>query len=209
MTNPANPKRDIEAYLAVLRKRLRPLADSDAHEIVEEIRSHIFDKSATQGVINPESVAATLTALGSPEDLADNYLTNALLLRAQSSRSPFPILRGLFRWAGLSFAGSVTLLLSLVGYFLGGAFFLCALLKPFHPQSAGLWRIPDPADPTSLSLRLGFSGPPPGARELLGWRIIPLGLVAGALLVFVTIRLGSWSIRAFWKPRPQGEKLKG
>jgi hypothetical protein len=205
MTIPADPQRDIDAYLAALRKRLRPLADPDAHEIIEEIRSHILDKAAASGTINPQSIAATLTTLGSPEDLADNYLTNALLQRAQTSRSPFPILRALVRWAGISFAGVVTLLLSLVGYFLGGAFFLCALLKPFHPQSAGLWRIPDPADPTSMSLRLGFSGPPAGAHELLGWWIIPFGLVAGALLVFVTIRLGSWSIRAFWKPRPKAK----
>jgi hypothetical protein len=207
MTIPADAQRDIDAYLAELRKRLRPLAAPDAQEIIDEIRSHILDKTAASGVMNPDTVAATLTALGRPEDLADNYLTNALLQRAQVSRSPFPILRALFRWAGLSFAGSVTLVLSLVGYVLGGAFFLCALLKPFHPQSAGLWLLPDPLDPSSMSLRLGFSGPPPGARELLGWWIVPLGLFAGALLVLVTILLGSWSIRAFWKPRAWGHKF--
>jgi hypothetical protein len=205
MTIPADAQRDMDAYLAALRKRLRPLAASDAQEILDEIRSHILDKTAAQGAMNPESLAATLAALGSPEALAGDYVTNALLHRAQSSRSPFPLLRALFRWAGLSFAGFITLILSLIGYFIGGAFFLCALLKPFHPQSAGLWRIPDPHDPSSISLRLGFSLPPPGAHELLGWWIIPLGLFAGALLVLFTILLGSWSIRAFWKPRARNE----
>ena len=88
-------------------------------------------------------VDAALAALGSPEELASQYMTDNLLARAEVSRSPVQILRSLFRWASLSVAGFFVLLGSIVGYFLGAAFILVALLKPFHPHTAGLWIFPN------------------------------------------------------------------
>ena len=97
--------------------------------------------------------------------------------------------------------GWVQFFASLVfGYFVAGSFALCALLKPIHPQTAGLWLLPDPEDAYSFSLRLGFSSPPPHGRELLGWWIVPLGLVFAMGLVLFTFHLGLWSIRKFWHP---------
>jgi len=196
----------IEAYLGRLRRRLRGMNDEDAREIVEELRSHITDKAAASGQVTAAGVDAALAGLGSPEELASQYMTDDLLARAESSRSPLRILESLFRWASLSVAGFLVLLGSIAGYFLGVVFFLSAALKPFHPHSAGLWILPDSAGDASISLRLGFGSAPAGGREVLGWWIVPLGLVVGCGLVMLTTRFALWCARQYRKSRvlPRG-----
>jgi hypothetical protein len=137
MTTAAQEK--IETYLGTLRTRLRGLGNEEVNDIVEELRSHVLEKSTVKGELAAREVDAVIEALGNPQELASEYITHAALARAEVSRSPFQILAGLFRWASLSVAGFFVLVSSLIGYFLGVAFILCALLKPIHPQSAGLW----------------------------------------------------------------------
>jgi hypothetical protein len=193
---PGDAQQKIEAYLGRLRQLLRGMNSEDANEIVEELRSHLAEKAAANGQITAAGVDAALTLLGTPEELATQYTTDALLARAEVSRSPLRILESLFRWASLSVAGFLVLLTSIVGYFLGGALMLCAVLKTIHPQSGGLWAFPNGAD-TEFSLRLGFGTPPPGGRDLLGWWIVPVGLIVGCGLVILTTRLALWCARQY------------
>ena len=86
-------QKTIEAYLLRLRQRLRGLNDEDTREIIEELRSHILDKSASDGPITVAAVDAALAGLGDPEDLASQYTTDNLLARAEVSRSPLRILK--------------------------------------------------------------------------------------------------------------------
>jgi Protein of unknown function (DUF1700) len=192
----------IEAYLGRLRGLLRGMNGEDVRDIVEELRSHIAEKTAAAGEVTLAAADAVLAALGSPEELASQYLTDDLLARAEVSRSPVRILGSLFRWASLSVAGFFVLLASIIGYFLGGAFVWCAVLKIIHPQTAGLWLIPDGAGETEISLRLGFGSMPLGGRELLGWWILPLGLVVGCGLVVLTTRVALWCGRQYRKSHP-------
>ena len=127
-----DPQQLIEAYLVKLRMRLRGMNDEDVREIVQELRAHITDKANASEEVTAAAVDSALGALGSPEELASQYLTDALLSRAEISQSPIRILEGLFRWARLSIGGFFVMLGSIVGYFLGIVFLLCALLKPFH-----------------------------------------------------------------------------
>jgi|SRR5580692_6537006 uncharacterized membrane protein len=190
----------IEAYLAKLRSRLRGFNDAEVREVVQELRSHITDKlAASGGAVGAAAVDSTLAALGTPEELASQYITDNLLARAEVSRSPLQILKSLFRWAGLSIAGFCALLGSLLGYFVGVVFLLCALLKPFHAHAAGLWIIPDGAGDVEMSLRLGFGSIPAG-REVLGWWIVPIGLIAGCGLVMLTTRCALWCARRYRSP---------
>lgn len=186
----------IEAYLETLRRRLRGMNDDDTREILEELRSHIVDRATSRGGMATSNVEAALAGLGSPEELAAEYMTNEALARAEVSRSPLRILGSLFRWASLSIAGFWVLLGAVIGYFLGFAFILCAVLKPFHPQTAGLWRYSD-AGGSQVSLRLGFGSPPAGAHEILGWWMVPVGLVVGIGLVTMTTRFAIWCARAY------------
>lgn len=191
----------IEAYLVRLRVRLRGINDQDVGEIVEELRSHILDKSSVSGEVTAGGVSETLAALGTPEELASEYITDNLLARAEVSRSPVRILRSLFRWASLSVAGSFVFMGSIVGYFLGVAFILCALAKPVHPRTAGLWIFPAGADDSTISLRLGFGSAPVGGRDVLGWWIVPVGLVVGCGLVILTTRFALWCVRRYRRSR--------
>lgn len=198
MTISADSRQRIDAYLEKLRKGLRGVSAAEAHDIVEELRSHILDKAGSRGEITAAAVEPVLAALGSPEELATQYRTDDLLARAEKSRSPLLLVRALMQWARLSIAGILVSLACACGYFLGGCFILGALLKPIHPHTAGLWSLPGDADSYSLSLSLGFGDAPPiGGRELLGWWIIPLGLLGGVGLCWLTTRFVFWCARHY------------
>lgn len=194
---PDDAEQKIETYLSRVRSRLRGLSEHDAGDIVAELRSHIIDKAAGGGHVSLAGVDAALVALGNPDDLASEYITDTLLARAEVSRSPLRVLESLFRWASLSVAGFFVLLGSIVGYFLGGAFMWCAVLKVIHPQTAGLWTYRDAAGVLAISLRMGFGGAPAMGRDVLGWWIVPVGLLAGCGLVILTTRFALWCVRQY------------
>ena len=200
MTIPQEAQDRLEAYLLSVRRELRGVSRTEIEDIVAELRSHVLDKPDAAGAVSLASVEAALASLGSPHQLAAQYVTEAALSRAAASgRSPFAILRGLLRWAALSVVGCLVLVTSLVGYLLGICFFLVALLKPLNPRTAGLWQIADDGG-SVFSIRLGFGGPAPG-RELLGWWIIPIGMLVGYGLITLTTRLAQWSVKAYRKSR--------
>jgi hypothetical protein len=63
----------------------------------------------------------------------------------------------------------------------------CALVKPFMPDRVGFWVQSVPPDDWSFQLgRVGVA--PTDAREVLGWYIVPLGLLVGALALTATSR---------------------
>jgi uncharacterized membrane protein len=190
----------IEAYLNRIGGRLRGLRAEERQEILEELRSHLLEKAAVGGMTGA-AVDAALESLGKPEELAREYVTDELLARAEVSRSPLRILDSLFRWASLSIAGFFVLLGAITGYFLGVVFLLVAALKPFHPETAGLWASREASGDLSLSVHMGFGYAPVVGREVLGWWIVPIGLLSGCLLVILTTRFGLWCARLYRKSR--------
>jgi hypothetical protein len=198
MTIPDEAKQKIEAYLGKLRALLRGFKDQQVAEIVAELRSHIMDKLAAGSEATAAQVDAILAALGSPEELASQYITDNLLARAEVSRSPLHMLDSLFRWATLSVAGFFVLLGSVIGYFFGVVFILVAVFKVIHPQTAGLWLLHDSTGDREFSFRMGFGSAPTG-RDLLGWWILPSGLLAGCALVTLTTRFALWCVRQYRK----------
>jgi len=195
-----DPQQKIDVYLNRIRERLRGLRAEERHEILEELRGHIMEKAAAGGMTGA-AVDAALESLGRPEELAREYVTDELLARAEVSRSPLRILDSLFRWASLSIAGFFVLLGAITGYFLGVVFLLVAALKPFHPETAGLWASRDASGNLSLSVHMGFGYAPVSGREVLGWWIVPIGLLSGCLLVILTTRFGLWCARIYRKSR--------
>ena len=93
------------------------------------------------------------------------------------------------------------LLGAITGYFLGVVFILVAVLKPFHPETAGLWTSRDASGDLSLSVHMGFGYAPVSGHEVLGWWIVPIGLLSGCLLVILTTRFGLWCARLYRKSR--------
>lgn len=197
MTLSGDAQQKVETYLGRLRQRLRGMNGEDVHEIIEELRSHLTDKAGADGEITSAGVDAALAALGSPEELASQYMTDDLLARAEASRSPLRILESLFRWASLSVVGFFVLLGAVVGYFLGAVFILVSVLKLFHPHTAGLWIFPGGSGDLEISLRLGFGSVPAGGRDVLGWWIVPIGWIAGSLLLVLTTYIAIWFARQY------------
>ncbi len=191
----------IDTYLMEVRRRLRGLGEEQTREIVTELRSHIVERAGRTQALTPDGVDIALRALGSAEELASQYVTDALLARVEVSRSPFRLLDTLFGWASVSIAGFFVTITSIVGYVLGVVFILVALLKPMHPADAGLWALQDRTGDLELSVRMGFGTPPSNGHELLGWWIIPLGLVTGCGLVVLTTRFALWCVRMYRQSR--------
>jgi hypothetical protein len=200
MTITASSQQKIDAYLSTLRRQLRGMNAEESRDIVEEIRSHILDKAALATEENASgAIDAALATLGSPEELASQYITDNLLARAEASRSPVRILKSLFRWGSLSVAGFFVLLGSLFGYFFGVVFMLVAVAKLFHPHTAGLWALPTDNGDFAFSFRLGFGGVPAGGRDLLGWWVVPIGWFGGGVLVMLTTHIAVWFVRQYRK----------
>ena len=191
-------KQKIDAYLGELRAQLRGFQDQQVAEIVAELRSHIMDKLATGSESAAAQVDVILAALGSTEELASQYITDNLLAHAEVNRSPLRVLNTLFRWATLSVTGFCVLLGSVIGYFFGVVLILVAVFKVIHPQNAGLWLLHDSTGDSEFSFRMGFGGAPTG-RDLLGWWILPLGLLVGCALVTLTTRFALWCVRQYRK----------
>jgi hypothetical protein len=194
MTLSVESQKTIDAYLAALRRHLRELLDEDVKDIVEEIRAHILDK--TSGGDAEEEVASTLAALGTPEELAGRYRTEELLKRARNARSPGFLWRSMLRWAALSVLGVAVFFFSAIGYCLGGLLFILGVLKLTNPHRTGVYGVFNEHN-TSLSFQSGG----PNEHDLLGWWLVPIGLIVGGGLLFLTFRFGIWSIRKFWRPR--------
>lgn len=188
----ADAQQKTDAYLNRLRDQLRSVREEDVLEIIAELRSHIADKVAAGTTAD---VGRILAALGSPEDLAREYLADNLLARAAASRSPVRTLGTLFRWASMSVAGVFVLLGTLTGYFLAGAFFLVSVLKPFYPHTAGLWTYRDSTGDLGISLRLGIGNGTSVGTDLLGWWVVPIGMVAAGTLVMLT----TWAALGFMR----------
>jgi len=167
MSTAVGTQEQIESYLSRLRAGLRGLNERDAQDIMEELRSHITDKMAMSGAVTPAGIDAVLGGLGSPEELARQYVTDEVLARTQASRSPLQIIKNTFRWASLSFAGLFVVLGSLMGYAVGLLLLLWAVLKPLHPRTAGLWVARNSTGDISISVHVWAGRVAPGSRDVL------------------------------------------
>jgi hypothetical protein len=165
------------------------MPDAEKAEILSDIRNHIEERLSGSSGGQAAIAAETIAALGSPETLAAAYRRERLMARAIASPAPTLLLNATFQWALTGLRGFLAFLALLIGYSLGLGFLACALLKPFFPHHVGLW-----LDPPAFSLGY-FSAAGNLKQELLGWWIIPLGLVTGPLSLVWTTRLVQWLIR--------------
>ncbi|HEV2645934.1 MAG TPA: DUF1700 domain-containing protein [Acidobacteriaceae bacterium] len=199
MTLAETSARSVEIYLKSLRRELSDLLDEDANEIVEEIRTHIFDKTTGE---TPESVAATLAALGTPQELADRYRTPELIERARLARSPKYVLRRTMRRLGRGLLGLLLFSVAALGCSLGCWLFLLGFIKLMSPRTTGVYGVWTKHD---ISFNWQFGSSPNKPNELLGWWLVPIGILLGGAILLLTFRLGYWSIRRFWTPRTRQE----
>lgn len=184
----------VEQYLKRLRKNLSHLQEAETADIVQELRSHIVERLESEGESSGNGVNVVLASLGTPEEMASEYVTEHIIAAAASSRSPWMIMRGIFRLASVSLAGFVVLILSLIGYLIGLPMLLMALTKPFIPNHVGLWIQTDLMPHT---LFFGISIQEMHGQDLLGWWIVPLGLTIGLGSILMVLKFDLWCIRRY------------
>jgi hypothetical protein len=187
----------LSSYLRDVRRELRGFAPGEADEVVEELRSHILDRS--EGRVEHDTIAAAITALGPPREIAETNIALRAASSLEGGSSPIRVLRTAWLLARLSLRAILVLAASLAGYAIAGGALVIAAFKLVVPAKIGLWRIPDP-DPLTFSL--GKREVPPGAVELLGWWIVPIAIAIALLATLLTWRFGIASLRsilASWK----------
>jgi hypothetical protein len=190
----------IDDYLASLRRQLRDLMEEDMNDIVEEIRTHILDKTSADA--DPAQVELTLAALGSPASLAARYRTEEMMRRAEAHRSGAQKTRLAARTAGIVVASLLLIALSIVSYFVGGVLVVAGIAKVMWPHGTGLWETVNADGTWGLGLSGGSGNtPPPNAHDVIGWWLYPIGFILGPALIYATYRLGKWSARKMWRPR--------
>jgi uncharacterized membrane protein len=178
----------VDAYLMRLRRSLGELPPEEVNEILREIRSHILDRAEASGELTDDKLARILKELGQPEDIGPLYQAEAMVARARSSFSPLLILRTTIRWAMMSIVGFITFILGLLGYGLALGFIFCAMAKPFMWEKVGLWV-------HSNGFTMGTISATENGHELMGWWIIPFGLIVGPVFLIGTTRFLRWMLR--------------
>lgn len=189
------PQQQIYDYLTRFESHLQTTS-RDKEEILREIEAHIRD-SAEQ---DDGNVAFVLSRLGEPEALADQYRDFTLLQKASRSISPLVLLRAAIRVATKGVLGAFVLVCGVLGYAFGTGLVLIGLIKPIAPAHSGLW-IQNGVPVSSGALVMV---PPPPAHEVLGWWLIPIALILGALILFATtyiIRRGLRHFPSSWQDR--------
>jgi hypothetical protein len=190
----------IDDYLAALRRQLRDLMKEDMNDIAEEIRAHIIDK--TSAGADPVQVEQTLAALGSARDLAARYCTEEMMRRANAHRSGTQKARIAGRWTFAILAGLMGLVVSAVGYSLGGFLIVIGIAKLMWPKGTGLWETNYPDGTWGLGLSGGSgNAPPANSHDLFGWWIYPIAFILGPAIIYGTYRLGRWTARKLWPAR--------
>lgn len=200
MTDADAARRRLDMYLGELRGALRALPEAERDEILAELRSHVLDRASGEAGLTDEAVRKALDGLGAPRVLAAGYVGRAVAERVEVSRSPWRILMGAWRLTSLSVSAFGLFIVSLTGYGVGASFVLVALAKPFFPDKVGMWVRGHGQD---FTVNIGANDAPHLAtQEMLGWWIIPLGLVLGAAILWATWRLGLAWVRALGRKGP-------
>jgi hypothetical protein len=204
MTSPIDPtlQRQIDAYLARLRQALVGLPPQEIAEIVREIHGHILERAESMDPLIEAGLAGILGALGDPQDIGSLYQSRAMVARARASTSPWLILRTTVRWAGKSIAGLLMSFFAIFGYTFGVCWIVGAVLKFFDPDRVGLWVGPQSWD-MSLGTLTVAERTREHATEVLGWWLVPIGLIAGPLTLIITTLILRWALR-FAFPKTQG-----
>lgn len=186
------PRAAVE-YLRRLRAGLAPLPETEREEIVRETASHLLDRVGggpeSAGETVGPALAAALAELGEPEAYAARFVANYRISAALASGSPLAPVGEALRLIGSGFrAFAVGFVLLLLGSLAAG-FALVAVLKPILPEQTGLFV----KEGGPYALGIFDAGSRAGARELLGWWVVPICLAAAPLLALAA----GWVARRF------------
>jgi hypothetical protein len=194
-------KKVLEDYLQRLREVLGPLPEKERDEIVLEIKGHIQERIAqsSQCVEDTEALKNALIRLGKPEEYGSEFVIDYLLSQGMERRHAGMIFRGLLRWGCNTLVGFFYSLFFFASYLISLSFVFVGIMKPIFPEQVGFFLKDGKAQ--NFGLVTGVTERQ-GMQEVLGYWIIPIGLVIGIVWFFATTWLLKKVIRnrfGFWR----------
>ena len=200
MTTASSAQPKTQSYLARVRTALRGMPEREIEDILRELRRHIDDLSGPDG----RDAEAALKSLGDPVNLAKKYRAENQMLQAECSGSPLLILAAL-RHTMRNRLGQITATaLYLFAYINMAMLWAAAIEKLLAPSRGGLWYVP--GDWWSISLVI-FDNPAPGARELLGWWLVPIALLGGWVVKSIADRIAQWWIARHRRKKEEAREV--
>jgi len=199
--NPPCVPRDADAlrlwndYLDDASRVARRLPETERRELVLELRSHLAESFAVAGELGDADelarVRAAIARLGRPRDFLRPILADHLLEQGANTFHPRLLAEGLYHnvFGGLK-AGIISVAFA-VGYVLIIVFAAMALMKAFVPSHVGYFVYPNG------TRTFGILADTTGAREALGFWVVPLALAATTVL-YILLTLGLRATRRFW-----------
>ena len=190
----------VHGYLFILERSLRTFLPPDSvRDAVREIESHLRERvAAADGAPNERVALETiLGALGPPLRVAQAYSAERVVDEAVITGRGVAIFAALWRVAARTTIGFCVALAASIGYVVGWAFLVVAMMKPIFPHNVGLWA----DDATGMPHQLGVLFPAPaGEHDVAGYWLIPVCVVLGILIVRSTHR---WARRFLsrWRER--------
>lgn len=181
-------------YLDDASRVARRLPETERRELVLELRSHLAESFAVAGDLSDADEAARVRAaiarLGRPRDFLRPILADHFLEQGASTFHPRLLAEGLYHnvFGGLK-AGIISVAFA-VGYVLIIVFAAMALMKAFVPSHVGYFVYPNG------TRTFGILTDTTGAREALGYWVVPLALAAATVL-YVLLTLGLRATRRF------------
>ena len=165
-------------------------------EIVAELQSHVLDR--VDGLtLSPAKVEAAIAALGTPRrGGADAPSPSGWPPRWRPAARRWAWWRPSPGWpASVWWASSPSSSRSSATLIAGGFLFVAALETDRSGAGRPVARHGHQRR-VVLCLLAGLTDHPPGARDLLGWWIVPVGLAVGLAAGYLTWRFGAASVRA-------------
>lgn len=182
----------LDDYFEQLKSEIKMLPRLERQEILDEIQSDILAELRQERKEDSESqikfLFSILEKLGKPEEVADEILSKRVVSFQGNFLKRFFILTGRNLLEAL--AGLIVSFLSLILYFIGLLNLAMAGLKVFMPEKIGLFM--SEKGFCGYGFKLGSFdiavGSITGVRghEILGYWVIPIGILAGLILIFCT-----------------------
>ncbi len=188
----------VRGYLFVLGQSLKSfLPRAVVMDAVQELESHIRER-VDEAEAEPDERTAlewVLQEIGMPQRVAQAYSAEITIEEAITTGRVAPTVRAFWNLASTSLLGFFPALGLLLGYMLGFAALLTAMLKPVFPNNTGLAVVD--GVPRALGV---FSDLPEGAVIWGGYWIMPILIALGLAALIVTQRFATGFL-VWWRAR--------
>lgn len=194
----------VRGYLFVLGRALKSSVPQEtALDALREIQSHIRERLEEIQAVPTEEAALerVLADLGPPLQVAQAYSVEMEVEAALANGGLGAVVRALWRLASTTVSGFLGSLGLFVGYAIGTAFVVMAVIKLLFPGNVGLIVV------NGVPRAFGAQFPlPPGAEVYGGYWVVPVSLGVGLAVLVLSHRVAR-KFLAWWMARvsPQSQ----